>query len=157
MLTLSLCLSSMQFSLALGGTCQVAPALRFQQNWGNDRGRIDFYITVLGTASIFGISAGSLFGGDYVQSLGPNKTIIVFNAFGLIGSILSIQTSFKIMCLGRFLFGITSGVLLCATSRVLEDTIPARLLDSGFGTSTNILMNVFGFILLLMSIGMPDK
>lgn len=112
---------------------------------------------MLSTASIFGISAGSLFGGDYVQSLGPKKTIIIFNIFGLIGSIMSLQVSFKIMCLGRFFFGLTSGVLLCATSRVLEDTIPAHLVDKGFGTSTNILMQVFTVVLLLTAIGMPDQ
>jgi MFS family permease len=111
----------------------------------------------LSTASIFGISAGSLFGGDYVQSLGPKKTIIIFNVFGLIGSIMSLQLSFKLMCLGRFFFGLTSGVLLCATSRVLEDTIPVRLIDKGFGTSTNILMQLFTFMLLLTAIGMPDN
>jgi len=111
----------------------------------------------LSTASIFGISAGSLFGGDYVQSLGPKKTIIIFNVFGLIGSIMSLQLSFKFMCLGRFFFGLTSGVLLCATSRVLEDTIPVRLIDKGFGTSTNILMQLFTFMLLLTAIGMPDN
>jgi MFS family permease len=111
----------------------------------------------LSTASIFGISAGSLFGGDYVQSLGPKKTIIIFNVFGLIGSIMSLQLSFKFMCLGRFFFGLTSGVLLCATSRVLEDTIPVRLIDKGFGTSTNILMQLFTFMLLLTTIGMPDN
>lgn len=111
----------------------------------------------MSTASIFGISAGSLFGGDYVQSLGPKKTIIIFNVFGLIGSIMSLQLSFKLMCLGRFFFGLTSGVLLCATSRVLEDTIPVRLIDKGFGTSTNILMQLFTFMLLLTAIGMPDN
>ena len=111
----------------------------------------------MSTASIFGISAGSLFGGDYVQSLGPKKTIIIFNVFGLIGSIMSLQLSFKFMCLGRFFFGLTSGVLLCATSRVLEDTIPVRLIDKGFGTSTNILMQLFTFMLLLTAIGMPDN
>ena len=70
---------------------------------------------------------------------------------------MSLQLSFKLMCLGRFFFGLTSGVLLCATSRILEDTIPVRLIDKGFGTSTNILMQVFSFMLLLTAIGMPDN
>lgn len=32
-----------------------------------------------------------------------------------------------------------------------------RLIDKGFGTSTNILMQLFNFALLLMAIGMPEK
>lgn len=155
-LAITLGLSSMQFQLALNGTCQIAPALRYQQNWGNDQGRIDFYITVLSTASIIGISAGSLFGGDCVKYYGPRKTIITFNCIGLLGSTLSLFLNFKLMCLGRLFFGLGGGVLLCATSRILEETIPVRLLDKGFGTSTNLMMQLFNFALLLMAIGMPD-
>lgn len=146
----------MQFQLALNGTCQIASALRYQQDWGNDQGRIDFYITVLSTASIIGISAGSLFGGDCTLH-GPRRTLIQFNALGLVGSILSLSLNFKVMCLGRFFFGLAGGVLLCATSKILEETIPVRLLDKGFGTSTNIIMQLFTFALLLMAIGMPEK
>ena len=61
------------------------------------------------------------------------------------------------MVLGRFCFGYCSGVLMCATSKMLEETIPARLVDKGFGTSTNILMQLFNFALLLMAIGMPEE
>lgn len=111
---------------------------------------------MLSTASIIGISAGSLFGGDCVKAYGPRKTIIYFNTLALLGSVLSLSLSFKLMCFARFLFGIGAGVLLCATSKILEETIPVRLLDKGFGTSTNILMQLFNFALLLMAIGMPE-
>lgn len=110
----------------------------------------------MSTASIIGISAGSLFGGDCVKYYGPRKTLVYFNLLALIGSILSLSLNFKLMNLGRLLFGLSSGVMLCATSKILEQTIPVRLLDKGFGTSTNILMQLFNFGLLLMAIGMPD-
>ena len=61
------------------------------------------------------------------------------------------------MNIGRLFFGLGSGVLLCATSKVMEDTIPVRLLDKGFGTSTNILMQMFNVCMLLMAIGMPEN
>lgn len=112
---------------------------------------------MLSTASIIGISAGSLFGGDCVKVNGPRKTIIQFNILALVGSVLSLSLGFKVMCLGRFLFGLGAGVLLCATSKILEETIPVHLLDKGFGTSTNILMQLFNFALLLMAIGMPES
>jgi hypothetical protein len=75
---------------------------------------------------------------------------------GLIGSIVSLSLDYKLMCLGRLFFGLASGVLLCATSKMMEETIPVRLLDQGFGTSTNILMQIFNVALLLMAIGMPE-
>lgn len=110
----------------------------------------------MSTASIVGISIGSVFGGDFVKGYGSRKTIIYFNIIGLVGSLLSLSLTFKIMVLGRFCFGYVSGVLMCATSKLLEETIPVRLLDKGFGTSTNILMQLFNFTLLLMAIGMPE-
>lgn len=111
----------------------------------------------MSTASIIGISAGSLFGGDVAKYYGPRKAILIFTSIGLVGTILSLSLNIKIMCLGRFMFGLGGGVLLCASSKILEETIPVRLLDKGFGTSTNIFMQLFNFALLLMAIGMPDK
>lgn len=69
---------------------------------------------------------------------------------------LSMTLAFKIMVLGRFCFGYGAGVCMCATSKILEETIPVKLMDKGFGTSTNILMQLFNFTLLLMAIGMPE-
>jgi hypothetical protein len=39
----------------------------------------------------------------------------------------------------------------------MGESIPVRLLDKGFGTSSNILMHPFNFALLLMAIGMPEN
>lgn len=110
----------------------------------------------MSTASIIGISVGSVFGGDFVKAYGSRKTIIYFNVVGLVGSLLGLTLNFKTMVLGRFSFGYAGGVIMCATSKMLEETIPVRLLDKGFGTSTNILMQLFNFTLLLMAIGMPE-
>ena len=74
---------------------------------------------------------------------GRRKTIIYFNILALIGTALSLVLHFKVMCFGRFLFGLAAGVLLCATPKVMDETIPAELIDKGFGASTNILMCLF--------------
>jgi MFS family permease len=60
------------------------------------------------------------------------------------------------MVFGRFVLGISCGVLLCATSKLMDETIPAKLIDQGFGTSTNILINVSAFFLLVMALWMPS-
>ena len=71
---------------------------------------------------------------------GPRKSIIWFTLIGIGGSVVSLALDYKLMCLGRMIFGLASGVLLCASSKILDETIPVRLIDKGFGTSTNILM-----------------
>lgn len=111
---------------------------------------------MLSTSGIVGISIGSLYGGDFAQG-GRRQTIIYFNALALVGTAFSLVLQFKVMCFGRFLFGLASGVLLCATPKVMEETIPPALIDKGFGASTNVLMCFFGFGQLLLSLGMPTK
>jgi hypothetical protein len=64
----------------------------------------------------------------------------------LVGTALSLVLNFKVMCVGRFLFGLSAGVLLCATPKIIDETIPASLIDKGFGASTNILMCIFACI-----------
>ena len=95
-------------------------------------------------------------GGDFVKAWGSRKTIIYLNSFGCIGTLLSLSLNFKIMTFGRFCFGFVAGAVMSATSKILAETIPSRLVDKGFGTSTNILMQLFNFGVLLMAMGMPE-
>lgn len=110
--------------------------------WGNNPDTIDFYSTVLNTSGIVGISLGSLYGGDFTAT-GRRKTLIYFNMLALVGTALSLVLHFKVMCVGRFIYGFSAGVLLCATPKVMEETIPTELIDKGFGASTNIFMCLF--------------
>ena len=112
-------------------------------NWGNNPDTIDFFSTMLNTSAIVGLSLGSLYGGDFT-AMGRRKTIIYFNSLALIGTALSLILHFKIICFGRFVYGFAAGVLLCATPKIMEETIPTELIDKGFGASTNIFMCFFG-------------
>lgn len=125
--------------LALTATGPISGALRYKLKWGDDPAVKDFYTTILSTSSVVGISFGSLYGGDFIKK-GRKSTIINFNIIGIVGSILSLILNFKVMCVGRFLFGVSAGVLLCATPKILDETIPPHLIDKGFGASTNIMM-----------------
>jgi len=60
------------------------------------------------------------------------------------------------MCIGRFLLGTAAGTLLCATPKYLDEVIPPRLIDKGFGTSTNIMINMAVLLVMVLAIGMPD-
>jgi MFS family permease len=125
-------------------------------NWGNDRQVIDFNITILSTSALVGIALGNIFGGDFVK-YGRRKTIIQFNILGAIATLFTFVLDFYSMCFGRMLFGFASGILSCATPKMLDETIPAHLMDKGFGTSTNILINLAFFVVLIMAMGMPEQ
>ena len=51
-----------------------------------------------------------------------------------------------VIIVARFFYGFASGVLLSVAPKVLEETIPAELLDKGFGTSTNLFICVGVFV-----------
>lgn len=154
-LTLVVGVSSMQFGLALASTGPIVPALRYQLNWGNEREVFDFNVTILSTSALVGIALGNIFGGDFVKN-GRRRTIIIFNILGAIATCFTLVLDFNSMCFGRMLFGFASGILSCATPKLLDETIPANLMDKGFGTSTNIIINFAFFAVLIMAMGMPE-
>jgi MFS family permease len=142
--------------LVMCSTGTVVSSLKYQLNWGEDPAKIDWYTTVLSSSNIVGIALGSIFGGDFIK-YGRRISIIAFNLMGLIGSAFSFMHSFYFLCFGRILFGFSAGVIMCATPKMLDETIPAHLIEKGFGTSTNIIINLMVFLMLLMGMGIPES
>jgi MFS family permease len=107
------------------------------------------------TAAVAGIAIGSIFGGDFVKS-GRRLTILQFNVIGLIGTFISFIPVFYMMCFGRFVFGFSCGVLICTTPTAISETVPSNMVDKGFGTSTNIIINLSFMLVAVLSLMMPE-
>jgi len=82
--------------------------------------------------------------------------VILFNLVALLGCVLSCILNVPIMVIGRFLYGFACGVIVCATPKILEETIPAHAMDNGYGVSTNLAINLFICVSLILGAGMPD-
>jgi len=65
--------------------------------------------------------------------------------------------NFYMICFGRFVLGFACGVILCATPIALDEVVPGPLIDKGFGSLTNIMINVSWLILMLISNFMPES
>lgn len=78
-----------------------------------------------------------------------------FSFVAVIGCLMAIIKNIYVLSIGRFLYGYASGVFLAAGPRILNETIPNHLWDKGFGCSTNISVNFFIFIAMLLGIGSP--
>ena len=76
---------------------------------------------------------------------------MIFNIVGLIASILSVISNFYVICVGRFIFGMSAGVLIAVAPRMLEETVPHDIYCSGFGASINTATDVLILINLLIS------
>lgn len=95
-------------------------------------------------------------GGSLIAN-GRRRIIIIFNILAILSSLLSLILDFKVLCMARFLFGFSSGVILCATPKNIEETIPSKLLDYGFGISTNISINIAIMYSMLLGLGEPKE
>jgi len=107
------------------------------------------------TLGIAGIAAGSVIGGMLIKN-GRIRVIIVFNLIAIISTLMSIVANETLILVGRGIFGFAAGVLATAQSKVLEETVPSHMLDNGFGSSTNIMINVAVMGCMLIGFGMPD-
>jgi len=63
------------------------------------------------------------------------------NFLGIVGCFLSIYPNLAVISVGRFLFGVASGINVVACPKILEETVPSHLMDYGFGTSTAVGIN----------------
>tara|TARA_B110000285_G_scaffold222879_1_gene277619 strand:- start:1096 stop:1959 length:864 start_codon:yes stop_codon:yes gene_type:complete len=61
------------------------------------------------------------------------------------------------MMLGKLFFGMGAGVLIAVAPRILEETIPANLIDSGFGAMTNVGVDVMSLTSTIFIMFMPKK
>lgn len=60
------------------------------------------------------------------------------------------------MCFGRFVFGFSCGILICTTPKAIDETVPSYMVDKGFGTSTNIIINLSFMLVAVLSLMMPE-
>ena len=75
---------------------------------------------------------------------------------GILACGISVIDNFWIICLGRLLHGFVAGVLCTAAPQMIGETVPAHLMDYGFGVSTNVIIMVGVMICMLLGIGIPD-
>jgi hypothetical protein len=58
---------------------------------------------------------------------------------------------------GRFIVGFSCGILICTTPKLIDETVPSNLVDKGFGTSTNIVINLSFLLVMVVALGMPES
>lgn len=111
--------------------------------------------TILNTAANVGISIGSLIGGKVMQ-YSRIKLIMFANFLGVGFSLMCTIEDFWVISAGRLGFGFAAGLAIATAPVFLGETIPAHVLDKGFGSSTNISISIGVMTMTLFGIGNPD-
>jgi len=116
---------------------------------------IDSKAKILSTLAIGGVALGCIVGGKLIQ-FGKRRVIIVLNFLEILASIMCIFLNWPLMLAGRTLFSIIAGLIVAVTPKILGETIPAHLIDYGFGASTNVMINVAIMSTMLLGMGYPS-
>ena len=102
-----------------------------------------------------GVILGSLLAGN-IMKYGRKWILVSFNLIGIVGSIMSIFPHYKLIILGRFIYGIGAGGLISIAPRMIQETIPNELFDRGFSATTNTAIDIFILLNTLMLNNLPQ-
>ena len=68
---------------------------------------------------------------------------IGFNVIGILACLLSCVNTYITVIIGRFIYGITGGIMLSLTPKMLLETIPQDIYNKGYGASTSFVIHAF--------------
>jgi MFS family permease len=91
------------------------------------------------------------------MSRGRKPILLAFSFLGIVGCGLSIVKQMAVLCIGRFVYGFSAGMLVVAAPKVIAETVPLHVSDYGYGVSTNFVVNVMVFLSMIFGIGMPTS
>lgn len=114
-------------------------------------------MSLLSACSVIGVALGALFGGKLINSMGRKKTILMSNMAVMVFSVMSLIPIFYLNVACRFMFGVTVGFLLAATPKIVLETVPAHLLEYGFGSFANIFTFFFVCIVIIANLLATDS
>ena len=98
------------------------------------------------SAPVLGLAVGAFIGGIYGVKLGRRNSIILGNTALIIISVLSLIEIYNSILVLRFFFGVFAGFVLPQAPKIIVETVPANLIDYGFGAITN------GFTFLMIAL-----
>jgi predicted MFS family arabinose efflux permease len=98
-----------------------------------------------------GVAIGAASANQFMK-LSRRKTFIGFNILGIAACLLSVVNSYSTVIIGRFIYGFVAGVMLNITPKMLLETIPMDVYNSGYGASTNLVIELFKIIDLFLNL-----
>ena len=110
-----------------------------------DESQAKTYNTLITTAGVLGVAFGSLVGGKTV-TIGRRKAAILTQLLAIVGAALTMVLNLPMICIGRFICGITSGHANIIMSKSIDETVPSEV-SGHFG----VLLNLYTCIGIMIS------
>lgn len=89
------------------------------------------------------------------MKFGRRKLIIISNIMCISFSLLCVIKNFWVIVVGRVGMGTASGLLVAATPKMIEETVPFQIIDKGFGSSTNLFVNIGIMVTAILAVNNP--
>ena len=75
------------------------------------------------------MTIGAFVGGKIMNKIGRKNTILVCVVIGIVGLGITMIFNFYTLTIGRFIFGLSCGIISITIPRFMEETIPRHLFD----------------------------
>lgn len=62
-----------------------------------------------------------------------------------------------LIVVGRCLYGLASGVMITASAKMLEETVPSNIFERGFGNTTNQLGSALVLFMVIAAEFIPNN
>lgn len=118
----------------------------------NENGTAFLKNTLITSVGVAGLGLGSVFGSYFINlTEGPNRKIsmtqllLICNINAIMSNSIKLVLIYPIILIGRFMFGLSCGILNMILSKAINETVPAKYVQS-YGMAVNTGM-CFGILL----------
>ena len=122
----------------------------FQAKFGWDDQEKVYYSTLISTIAVIGLSLGTLVGGK-TMTIGRRRALIIMEVVAFVGGLITQVLDVRLICIGRFMYGLTAGHATIIMAKSVDETFPGEL-ASRFGVITNAF-NTIGIMLVFFLSG----
>ena len=112
--------SLMIYILCYANDCAELFNVRFHWDTKNKQ---DLNQAVIGTIIVLGMTIGAISGGK-LMTVGRRVALIICDIIGIIGASITMDFQYPVILCGRFILGLSAGLISSIVPRYIEDTVP---------------------------------
>lgn len=134
-----------QFGYMIGSWNSASEGYSKKFKW--DEKEIKDRLMIVQTVTLLGASTGALFSGPF-SYLGRWRCIMIANAILILGSLITFIESFTFLLVGRFIYGLSSGIFSVYCPKFISEVAPVEINGPAGGLTQ--LAITFGLMLAFL-------
>ena len=132
-------------------TNQINPALNAKFGWDDHQATINE--SIIGSIATVALMISASVSGQIIQR-GRRQALIISAFVGMLGTGITMIQNFWAIVIGRFIYGLSVGMIAIAMPRLMEETVPNRLVGL-FGSLYCLTFAVATLIAYALAVFLP--